>query len=115
MITISLYFFLLYDVEDTRIDMIGKHSLTQPLSRVHMKHRGHLIWSDFDRSLEKLSPAARRILAALSAATQMRSKFGHGLRRRELTALSARAPYSPTRARRPVAPRPRSKSGMCCM
>jgi hypothetical protein len=41
---------------------------------------GHSNRFDFDRGLEKPSPTARRILAALSVATQTRPKFGHSLR-----------------------------------
>jgi hypothetical protein len=68
--------------------------------------RGRPIRSDFDRGQEKPSLAARRILVALSAATQTRPKFGRGLRPRRLTALSACVVLLPTRARPPVAPRP---------
>jgi hypothetical protein len=44
----------------------------------------------FDRARKKVLLAARRIFVGLSAGTQTRSKFGRSLRRRGLTAQSAR-------------------------
>jgi hypothetical protein len=52
--------------------------------------RGRSIRSVFDRAREKPSPAARHIFIGLFAVTQMRPKFGRGLHRRGLTAVSAR-------------------------
>jgi hypothetical protein len=52
--------------------------------------RGRPIRSDFDQAGKKVPPAARRILTLASVVMQKRPKFGRGLRRRGLTALSAR-------------------------
>jgi hypothetical protein len=52
--------------------------------------RGCPFRSVLDRGREKPSPAARRIFASLSAATQTRPKFGRGLHRRRLTDASVR-------------------------
>jgi hypothetical protein len=52
--------------------------------------RGRPIRSVFDRAREKPSLAARYIFVGLFAVTQTRHKFGRGLHRRGLTAVSAR-------------------------
>jgi hypothetical protein len=54
--------------------------------------RGRSFRSVLDRGQEKPSPTARRILTAPSAAMQTRPKFGRGLRRRGLIALSTGCP-----------------------
>jgi hypothetical protein len=47
------------------------------------------IRSDFDLAREKVPPVAQRILTAVPAVMQTRPKFGCGLHRGGLTALSA--------------------------